>query len=83
VLVGLLVQGALLWWRSGLHGHVAMARLVLGSGVLLLVAGHWGPQALAPWSAKPWATLAFVTGLGALALCFFALWWRPWKVEQS
>jgi len=79
ILVGLLVQGGLLWWRAGLRGRVPMLSLVGTSTLALLAAGAWGPAALAPWQAQPALVLAAATGIATLALILLALWWQPWR----
>ena len=76
LLLGIVVNGGLLWWRSGLWGRVPLWPHLLGSGALLAFAGLWlapGLPALPLWQLL-WATVA-----GAVSLLLLAALLKPWK----
>lgn len=80
LLLGTLVQGALLWWRSDARGRVPMGWPLGACGGLLWVAGAWvAPRLpLEPWWQLGWATVA-----GALALLALALLFKPWRAPAA
>lgn len=76
LLLGIVVNGGLLWWRSGLWGRVPLWPHLLGSGALLALAGLW----LAPGlPSLPLWQLLWATAAGALSLLMLAALLKPWK----
>lgn len=80
LLLGIVVNGGLLWWRSGLWGRVPLWPHLLGSGVLLALAGLW----LAPGlPVLPLAQLLWATGAGGISLLLLAALLKPWKAVAT
>jgi murein biosynthesis integral membrane protein MurJ len=81
-LLGLSVQGGLLWWRSGLHAQVAMGRLLVVSAGLLMASAVWARDWLLRWADQPWLVLGVVTLGCMVSMAMLAIWWRPWQTQR-
>lgn len=75
LLLGVLVNGALLVHRNGLHGRLGMTPAIVGSVVALSVSG-WLVSRL---PAAPWPQLWWATATASGCLVALAAWLRPWK----
>jgi murein biosynthesis integral membrane protein MurJ len=80
LLLGILVNGGLLWWRSGLWGRVPLWPHLLGSGALLTLSGLWLTPSLPE---SPLWQLLWATGAGALSLLLLSIWLKPWKAMTT
>lgn len=76
LLLGIVVNGGLLWWRSGLWGRVPLWPHLAASAALLSFAG----LGLAPGlPALPLWQLLWATASGAVSLVLLAALLKPWK----
>lgn len=75
VLLGVLLNGALLLHFNGLWARVRLPSLLLAGGVSLGL----GALALPWWPASPWPRLLAAAAAGALCLALLALSLRPWR----
>lgn len=80
LLLGTLVQGALLWWRSDARGRVPMGWPLGACGGLLWVASTWVAPRL---PVEPWWQLGWATVAGGLALLALAFLFKPWRASTA
>lgn len=76
LLLGLAVQGGLLWWRSGLKGQVPLAPPLVGSALVIIAAASLVAPRL---PSQVWSQLAWAIVAGSASLLLLAAWLRPWK----
>lgn len=80
LLLGVLVNGALLVHRNGLWGRLSLGTSVVGSALALGLSG-W---VLAPWlPGGAWPQLLWATAAGTVCLLALGLALRPWKPVTS